>query len=70
MISRKIIKKPRKKHRCSVCGKVITSAHVYSWNTDVWMGVRICMECSLSERVSDDIREFANQNLVPTLFKD
>jgi hypothetical protein len=73
MISRKVIRKPRKRHHCSVCGKVITGAHVYSWNTDVCgqsMGVRVCMECSVSERMSDDFREFANQHLVPTLFKD
>ena len=71
MIFRKVIKKPRKRHYCSVCGDVITGEHIYSWNTDVCgspMGVRVCLKCSIGERLSDDFRQFATENLSPTLF--
>jgi ribosome-binding protein aMBF1 (putative translation factor) len=73
MIFKKVIKKPRKSYRCSVCGHEITGEHIYSWCTDVCgspMGVRVCLKCSVSERMSDDFRNFAKQNLSPTLFKD
>lgn len=71
MIFRKVIRKPRKAHRCSVCGHEITGEHIYSWSTDVCgspMGVRICSNCSFSYRLSDDLRDFAKQNLSPRLF--
>lgn len=71
MISRKVIRKPRKAHHCSVCGKVITGEHVYSWQFDVWgnrIGSRFCAECAVSKRMSDDFRDFARENLQGQLF--
>lgn len=71
MAHRKIIKKPRKRHFCSVCGKAITGAHVYCWQFDVWgnrIGSRFCAECAVGERVSDEFRSYAKENLQGQLF--
>lgn len=73
MISRKIIKKPRKRHHCGVCGGVIEGEHVYSFSSNEYgkpMWVRVCRSCSLSGRMSDDFRLFAEKNLSPQLFQE
>lgn len=65
-ISMKAVRSPKKTYYCGICERRIVGEHIYAFGGEQYgkpRSLRVCANCSLSDVVTDEWREFAETHL-------
>ena len=65
-ISMKAVRSPKKTYYCGICERRIVGEHIYAFGGEQYgkpRSLRVCANCSFSDVVTDEWREFAETHL-------